>query len=210
MGIIMAGAASPASWRHGGDKRALDLHDLRGTLARLAAGAPVELRPQLTGHGIHNLALSAEIWINGEPAGSCGQLSPTAAKTQELRGDVLVAELPVAALRKIAGNERTFLPLARFPSVTRDLALVVDRAAANGEIVAALRGAGEPLLTSAQLFDVFTDDKGEKIAADKKSLAYSLTYRDETRTLKAEEVNAAHARLKAVLQGKFAGLAFRE
>ena len=61
-----------------------------------------------------------------------------------------------------------------------------------------------------ELFDVFTDERGEKIAADKKSLAYSLTYRAEDRTLKTEEVNAAHARLKAALQGKFAGFQFRE
>ena len=126
-----------------------------------------------------------------------GQLSPSRAKELELRGDVLVAELQVAALREISGGGYKFTPPARFPSVTRDLAVVVDRTVDHGGIVTALRDAREPLLTSTELFDVFTDDKGEKIAADKKSLAYSLTYRAEDRTLKTEEVNAAHARLKA-------------
>ena len=210
LGLLMTGAAATASWRHGSEGRTLDLHDLRGVLERVTGGEPVELRSQPPGADAGNLALAAEVWISGTPVGLLGQLSPSGAKALELRGDVLVAELPVAVLRKFAGGERAFLPLARFPSVTRDLALVMDRAAANGEIVAALQGAGEPLLSSVQLFDVFTDDKGEKIAATKKSLAYSLTYRDETRTLKTEEVNAAHARLKAVLLGKFAGLQFRE
>ena len=103
-----------------------------------------------------------------------------------------------------------FKPLARFPSVTRDLAVVVDRALHHGQIDAILRGAKEPLLSTVELFDVFTDDRGEKIAADKKSLAYSLTYRAEDRTLRAEEVNAAHARLKAALQAGFGDLQFRE
>ncbi len=213
VGMVMMGVAAPASWRHGSDGRALDLHDLRGVLQQLVGAATVELRPKPLGPDRldgGNLALSAEIVIGGEVAGEMGQLAPSRAKALELRGDVLVLEMRAAALQTLAANERKFLPLARFPSVTRDLALVVDRTAANGEIVAALRGAGEALLSSVQLFDVFTDDKGEKIAADKKSLAYSLTYRDETRTLKTEEVNAAHARLKAALQGKFAGLSFRE
>ena len=61
-----------------------------------------------------------------------------------------------------------------------------------------------------ELFDVFTDDTGEKIAAGKKSLAYSLTYRAEDRTLRSDEVSAAHARLKTALQAGFAGLQFRE
>ena len=213
VGLVMTGAAAEGSWRHGSGGRTLDLHDLRGVLERLTGGAPVELRPKPPGPDRPDggaLALMAEVWIGGEPAGGLGQLAPSRAKALELRGDVLVAELPVAALRKIKGGERAFLPPARFPSITRDLALVVDRPLPNGEIVGALRGAGEGLLTGVQLFDVFTDDQGVKIAADKKSLAYSLTYRAEDRTLKTEEVNATHARLKAVLQGKFAGLQFRE
>ena len=61
-------------------------------------------------------------------------------------------------------------------------------------------GAKEPLLAEVTLFDVFTDATGAKIPADKKSLAYSLTYRSAERTLTTEEVNAAHAKLKARLQ----------
>ena len=88
--------------------------------------------------------------------------------------------------------------------------MVVDRGLNHGRIAGTLRGANEPLLASVELFDVFTDDRGEKIAADKKSLAYSLTYRAEDRTLKTEEVNAAHVRLKTALQGNFGGVQFRE
>ena len=58
------------------------------------------------------------------------------------------------------------------------------------------KAAQEPLLRTVELFDVFTDPKGERLALGTKSLGYSLTYRSAERTLTANEVNAAHARLK--------------
>ena len=213
LGIVMTGAAQPGSWRHGSGGRGVDLHDLRGVLERLVAPAVPELRAATPGADQPDnggYALLAEVLIDGEPIGRLGQLAPTRAKALELRGDVLVGELRVAALQGISGGGYKFTPPARFPSVTLDLAVVVDRAVDHGGIVAVLRAAKEPLLTSTELFDVFTDDRGEKIAADKKSLAYSLTYRAEDRTLKTEEVNAAHARLKSALQENIRGLQFRE
>ena len=213
VGLVITGSTQPGSWRHGAVDRGADLHDLRGVLERIVSLGTVELelippgpdRPEDT-----NFALSARVLVEGEPVGTLGQLSPTRARELELRGDVLVAELKVAALQAINGGGYKFTPPARFPSVTRDLAVVVDRSLDHGGIVKVLQAAKEPLLTSTELFDVFTDDKGEKIATDKKSLAYSLTYRAEDRTLKTEEVNAAHARLKSALQASVAGVQFRE
>ena len=207
LALLITGTSQHPSWRHGGDARVLDLYDLRAVLENLAGPAAVELRPTEAAPGF---ALAADVLIEGRPAGNFLQLSPERAAHLELRGDVLLAELPVTVLAATVSGAGTFTPLARFPSVTRDLAVVVDRTLNHGQIAAALRGAKEPLLASVELFDVFTDDAGEKVAADKKSLAYSLTYRAEDRTLRAEEVNAAHARLKGVLQAAFNGLQFRE
>jgi len=64
-------------------------------------------------------------------------------------------------------------------------------------------------LTGLELFDVFTDPTGQKIAADRKSMAYSLTYRAKDRTLNAEEVNVAHTRLKERLKAEL-DVTFRE
>ena len=212
VGVVMTGAALPPTWRHGSaGSRALDLHDLRGVVEALCAPAAVELRPMdAAAESAGSLALLAQVFIDGKPVGGLGQLTPAKAKALELRGDVLVAELLVGALQAAAGGRKKFGALARFPAVTRDLAVAVDRAVAHGQIESTLRGANEPLLMGVELFDVFTDDRGEKIAADRKSLAYSLTYRAEDRTLKTEEVNAAHGRLKAALQAGFDGLQFRE
>ena len=73
----------------------------------------------------------------------------------------------------------------------------------------AIASLNEPLLESVRLFDLFTDPKGEKIPADKKSLAISLLFRSLDRTLTADEVNAATDRIKAALREKV-GVDFRE
>ena len=178
LALLITGPVHPATWRRGDPARPLDLYDLRAVLDRLAAPRRVQLRPldprPETGA---NMALAAEILIDGQPAGSAGQLSPAFARELELRGEVLMAEIPLAALATAAASERKFAPVPRFPSVTRDLAVVIERRVGHEELSAVLDHAREPLLVDVALFDVFTDDQGEKIAADRKSLAYSLTYR---------------------------------
>jgi phenylalanyl-tRNA synthetase beta chain len=79
---------------------------------------------------------------------------------------------------------------------------------AHESVAATLAKANEPLLAGVELFDVFTDATGAKIPRDQKSLAYSLTYRSAERTLTAEEVNLAHAKLKERL--KSLGVTLRE
>ncbi len=69
--------------------------------------------------------------------------------------------------------------------------------------------ANEPLLADIQLFDLFSDPDGIRVPAGQKSLAYSLTYRSAERTLTADEVNAAHARLKERLKAALS-VSFRE
>jgi phenylalanyl-tRNA synthetase beta chain len=206
LALLITGAAGPRDWRNGHGGRAADLHDLRGVLERIAAPAGLELHPAAE----RGMPVAAEVRLNGEAIGRVAQIGPAEAKALELRAAVWVAELDAAALEAAAAGGRGFALPPRFPSVTRDLAVVAERSLAHGEIARTLLAGGEPLLAGVELFDVFTDERGEKIPADKKSLAYSLTYRAEDRTLRTEEVSAAHGRLKTALQAAFEGLQFRE
>jgi phenylalanyl-tRNA synthetase beta chain len=209
LALLITGAAAPPTWRNGSESRPADLYDLRAVLDRIAAPVRLEFvagsQPVSSG-----IAVEFEVYDQGTRLGRVARVAPEVARGLELRSAVWVAELAAGALAALAGSGRPFAMPPRFPSVTRDLAVVAGRGQAHGEIAQALLGAGEPLLAGVELFDVFTDDRGEKIAADKKSLAYSLTYRAEDRTLRTEEVGAAHGRLKAVLQSAFEGLQFRE
>ncbi len=89
--------------------------------------------------------------------------------------------------------------LPQFPGSSRDAAMEAPATMPNADIEKAVKKLSEPLLVSATCFDVFSDPTGEKLPADRKSIAYSFLYRAADRTLKSEEVDAAHAKLLAHL-----------
>ena len=90
----------------------------------------------------------------------------------------------------------TYTSVPRFPAMSRDIALIMNRATTAGEVITAIRSASVKLLKDVRVFDVY---EGEKMEPGKKSVAFSLTYLDPERTLTDEEVVAAHNKvLKAI------------
>ncbi len=137
------------------------------------AGTPVEW---VKSDAVAPFALSARIVAGGDDVGFIGQLSPTAARDLDTKNPVLTIEIDLGVLRtKSVG--KSFSGISKFPSVARDMAIVAPLAMTYGEIEKELLGAGEALLTEVTPFDVFVDPSGEKLPADKKSLAISLTFR---------------------------------
>lgn len=203
LAVVLHGLTSPGGWR--GEKvRAWDWHDAQGIFETLV---PADLRFQKI-DAKPPLALAAEALVNGRPVGVIGQLSPSAARAFDATGPVLTLEISIAALRELGGR-RDFQEIPKFPVVTRDMALVCPLPLAYADIENVLREAKEDLLATVEPFDVFTDASGEKLPADRKSIAISLTFRAVGRTLTSEEVNAACERLKQGLKAKLA-VDFRE
>ncbi len=200
--VVLTGSTAPRTWRSG-EGRDADLYDLKGLLTA-ALGADTSFEPQENSA----LALSLVVKVAGRPIGFAGQLWPAEARTLDATGAVLFAELDLGALDR-SGAAKKYREIPRFPSTTRDIALLAPLTLAHEQIATTLSAASEPLLEHVEIFDVFTDPTGAKVPADKKSLAYSLTYRASDRTLTAEEVNAAHARLKERLKSNL-GVALRE
>jgi len=119
--------------------------------------------------------------------------------TMELKGSVFLAEFDLEALMPHVDLTRSFREIAQYPAVARDLALLVGRDVPAGEIEATLRAAGGEILESLHLFDVY---EGKRIAAGKRSLAYSLIFRARDRTLTDDEVNTVQDRLLAAVAEK--------
>jgi phenylalanyl-tRNA synthetase beta chain len=186
LGILLCGnAASTRDWRSQNNRR-LDLFDLRGALEVVVPS--LSLRPGK----FPDLAFAVDIYSGDRMIGFGGQLS--SAKSNAM-GPVFVAELHADLL--LSRESRTkFRELEKFPAVARDIALIVPEEVPHEKILRAIENPKEPLLESIELFDLFT----EKIGAAKKSLAYRLTYRDRSRTLTNEEVNAAHAKIRERLR----------
>ena len=127
-------------------------------------------------------------------------LHPSRARQINARHPVYVAELLLSAVRQGSSGPAKFEELPKFPAITRDVAMEAPADLANQKVAAYFSGLKEPLLIKAEVFDVFADPSGEKMPRDRKSLAYSLTYRSAERTLETAEVDQAHGRVLAGLE----------
>jgi phenylalanyl-tRNA synthetase beta chain len=186
LAILLWGTATgAASWRLQG-KRNLDLFDLKGALEAVVSN--LSFRPGK----FPDLALPVDIYSGDKMIGFGGQVS--SAKSNAA-GPVFAAELHADLL--LSDESRTkFHELEKFPAVARDIAMIVPEATSHEKVLRAIEEPKEPLLESVELFDLFT----EKMESARKSLAYRLTYRDRSRTLTNEEVNAAHAKIRERLR----------
>ncbi|HEX4638758.1 MAG TPA: phenylalanine--tRNA ligase subunit beta [Chthoniobacterales bacterium] len=184
--LLWGKTESAAHWRSP-MKRNLDLFDLKGALDAVVPN--LSFRPGK----VSELALAMEISSGETKIGFGGQLAGTQSPAP---GAVLVAELNTDLLFDAKEWAKKFRELEKFPAVTRDIAMIVPEEISHEKISRAIENPKEPLLESVELFDLFT----EKVGEARKSLAYRLTYRERSRTLTSEEVNAAHAKIRERLR----------
>ncbi|MCB1064013.1 MAG: phenylalanine--tRNA ligase subunit beta [Verrucomicrobiae bacterium] len=202
LALLMTGTRSDRSWIDSKPGN-LDLFDLRGVLENLIPGVllvPVDgEESRLLG------AVSIEAGAGKKPIklGLAGIVPPARARDLDINAPILVAEVNLKKLDTVMTGATHFQDLPRFPATTRDVAMLVPAELPNGAIEGFLASRDETLLTGYRLFDVFTDPTGEKLAADRKSLAYSLTYRASDRTLESAEIDSAHGKILDSLKREF-------
>jgi phenylalanyl-tRNA synthetase beta chain len=196
LGILLWGnLASTPNWRLQ-TKRSLDLFDLKGALECVVPN--LSFRPGK----FPDLALAVEVWSGDQLIGFGGHLS---ASKSSAPGSVLIAELHADLLLAKGESAKKFRELDRYPSITRDIAMIVPDEISHEKISRTIEEPREPLLERVDLFDLFA----EQVGAARKSLAYRLTYRDRSRTLTNEEVNEVHARIRERLKREL-GVTLRE
>lgn len=202
LAILISGNANPASWSN--KDRAADLYDAKAILSALLPNQTISLKPK----DRENFALGAEVKAGDQTIGVFARLLPSRERTLDFTSPVFVAELDLAKLRKLISAKSKVDDLPQFPGSTRDAAMELSISTQNADIEVILEKANEPLLISYECFDLFTDASGQKIAADRKSIAYRFNYRAADRTLKANEVDAAHQNILKLLSS-IQGLIFR-
>lgn len=139
---------------------------------------------------------SADVVVDGEILGSFGVLHPKLASAWELDGEVVLAEIHLEHLFTRELPETVFVPPSRFPTATRDIAILVDEKVTHEQIVNVMQEEGVPLLTKVELFDTFTHPSWE----GQKSMAYHMTFGSDQRTLNTEEVEEIYDRIYTGLQ----------
>ncbi len=196
---ILTGSRQNISW-HGG-KQPVDFYDLKGSLDHVLARLGAEEIRYISAErkGFHP-GRTATIMINDTEIGFIGQLHPDVQQQFDL-DDVFGYQISIAALlQAIPETEIAFTGLPKFPSVSRDMAIIVDRNINVGSIQSSIYEVGGDLLKDVSLFDVY---EGDRIGENKKSLAFSLTYRSNEQTLTDEEVNTLHQKIIEKLRSQF-------
>lgn len=176
-----------------------DFFNLKGVIEELTEslgfGKDVSYEP-VTEHPFLHPGRQANIMKGKLAIGYMGQLHPEAADNYNIKTEVYIAVLNMDVVTMLSDFDRKYEGIAKFPAITRDLSLVVDKNIFVGQIEKIIKKNGGKLLESYKLFDVY---EGEQVAADKKSVAYSLVFRDKTKTLSDAEVNPAVDKILAEL-----------
>ncbi len=202
LALLLSGPVAPAAWNQ--PERPADLDDLKGLINALIPNKTIRFSPRER----DGFALGCDIKADDQNIGIFARLMPARERELDFTSPVFVAELDLAKLRKLLIGIEHVEDLPQFPGSSRDAAMEVLATLPNAEIENVLLKLAEPLLISFECFDVFTDPSGEKLPADRKSVAYRFQYRAPDRTLKAEEVDTAHQKVLEALTSK-AGVKFR-
>lgn len=192
LAFVLTGNLRSATWNHPGFKGG-DFYVAKGIMESLLERLgvqEVEIKAAHNFTGFHP-GRTAEVRVNGQVIGVVGEVHPKLAKKYGLN-DTAMVQIDLSQILEASKRELLYQPIRRFPAVTRDLALVVDQNVEAGVVEAGIKEVAGELLESVRLFDVFI---GEQVGAGKKSIAYSLVYRAEDRTLTDEEVTTIHTRV---------------
>ena len=139
----------------------------------------------------------AKVYVNGQEVGTLGQIHPLVAANYGVDAELYYADLKFDALFASRGADPEYQPLPKFPAVTRDIAVLVDKAVTVGAMESSIQAAAKGLLKDVTLFDIY---EGAKLPTGKKSVAFNLVLRADDRSLTAQEaddeVNLVLERLK--------------
>ena len=196
--IALNGQRASLFWS-GNDREAkFDIYDLKGLLEEFLE--QFGLRGMTYARRADSTALfleSATVHLGKFQLGEFGQLLPPLARRYDLRDAVLLAELNLDLLLARRNPAKSFRPLPAFPSIRRDVAMILPEATTHEAVLQVVKQAKSANLETTELFDVF---RGKNVPPGQKSMAYAFTYRHAERTLTDAEVNAAHEKLVAQLK----------
>jgi phenylalanyl-tRNA synthetase beta chain len=198
LAIALTGLWHSHLWQ--GEKKPVDFYVLKGILeglfSKLGLQDKVEYRLAEI-DGMHP-GRTAEVLLEGKSIGFAGQIHPQVQKEKDLK-DTYVCEINLRDVLQVESEPLKYQAIPRYPSITRDIALVVDKSTSAHELKAVILEAGGTLLKEVHIFDLY---EGDRLEEGKKSIAYSLKYFNPERTLTDEEVTKTHQQVLYTLEEK--------
>jgi len=159
---------------------------MEGLLGKLGVTASFK---ESSDHGLH-AAKQAAIVLDGTEVGVLGELHPEVLARFELTEPAYLFEIDLPALLPFTVGDKLFRQIPRFPSVVRDIALVLDAGIVHQTVADIIKSF--PLVDKVGIFDVYS---GGQVAGGKKSLAYRITFQSPNQTLTDSEVNAVQQQI---------------
>ncbi|QKQ70811.1 phenylalanine--tRNA ligase subunit beta [Acinetobacter sp. 10FS3-1] len=193
--LIATGSRTAESWH--AKPQAMDFFDFKGDVEEILAAARLKVEYVRSERAWLHPGQSAEILVNNESIGYLGRLHPSLEDELDLT-TTWVAELDQnAVLQTYVSN---FTELSRFPSVRRDIALLISDKINVSEIQGLIEKTGGELLDSTWLFDVYT---GQGVEEGKRSLAFALLWQHSSRTLEDAEIKSGMDNIVQVLENTY-------
>ncbi|WP_371370705.1 phenylalanine--tRNA ligase subunit beta [Sporomusa aerivorans] len=195
----LVGKRHPVAWNLPNDT--VDFYDAKGAVESILealgiCGYSFESSETASLHPGKTAAIKKE----GDCLGLVGEIHPMVLDAYQISKKVYLFELDIAALVKYAAIKPNYQQLPKFPAINRDLAVVLPETISVSDITQAIIGSAGPLLTSAQLFDVYT---GQQVAKGSRSLAFSLTFQAKDRTLTDVEIDEHYKNIVVFLEKTF-------
>ena len=198
--ILMTGKRHPELFSAAGEALC-DFYDIKGVVETLLEKLAITnyrfVAPQES-DGRFRDGHALVLLLEGKVAGMFGELNGKFASSWRSSAPVFFAQMEVAALIDAASHvKKSRKALAQFPGTTRDIAFVAPENLTHGEVMDFIRKCKAPNFESVRLFDIFVGEDLKK--QQKKSMAYSLSFRNRERTLTDNEVNAAMEKIRTRL-----------
>ncbi len=182
--LYITGNVNKPNWKSPAQK--VDFFYTKGVVANLFQIAGIK-NYQFSSDTPSQMTLGCTILLNKKNIGVIGELSPSLLKKFDIKQPVFFIDIDFDAVLEQKVKPIQFKELPKFPLVNRDLALVVDKKVSYSQIEQIALANKIEQLKSVQLFDIF---ESEKLGADKKSMAVSFTFLDETKTMTDKEIDA--------------------
>ncbi|MGE5557768.1 MAG: phenylalanine--tRNA ligase subunit beta [Bacillota bacterium] len=199
IGVVISGGIETPGWT--GPARKADFYALKGIWEALAGQCRISgfaLVP--SSHPSFHPGRAADIMIGGKNAGCFGEIHPLTAAAFELKERTCAMEVDFMSLLNASARELFCRSIPRTPQVSRDLALVVGKEIAAGDLFAAIEKTGGGILEHVLLFDQYT---GPQVGEGRKSLAFRLNFRHPDTTLTDTEINNVMEKIVAKLVSSY-------
>lgn len=202
--LTVAGAVlgeQPAGWS--GPTVPMDFFYLKGIIERMLTGMGLKgySFTACTTDPTFHPGRTAQILAGGQVIGVMGEVHPDVLENYDLPAKACVFQLDLDQVIAQSSPVKLYTALPKYPAIDRDMAILVKEAVPADQIAGVIAANGKPLLKKFDLFDVY---RGAQVSAGYKSLAYTLVYQADDRTLTDEEVNRQHELVKQALQTELA------